>query len=175
MYAPLIMEAANLYCGYDPTASTHLILSELRLPSLERNYVDHTPGGGQLAIEVATHINRLEASFTLAGWQPQILGMIGAGAQPFTVYGLIRDRRSGRAIQAVAILQGQIGRATPTPFTRGAVQNHEYAVRGIMHYELNMDFRQVFYWDFHENQVSTISSEDPISMLQRLLGGALGI
>lgn len=171
------MEGANLYVGNDITASNHLILAELRLPSLERNYVDHVPGGTTVGIEVDTHLNRLEASFTLAGWQPQVLGYIAAGDQTFQIYGLVRDRRSGRPLEAMAIIQGRIGRATPSPYTRGTVQVHEYAIRGIMHYTLTLDYQVMFSWDFYSRGIFTNQSNELLGMLgmfQRGFGDVFG-
>lgn len=173
MNEPLIMEAANLYCGSDPTASNHLILTELRLPAFERNYQDHAAGGAPIAIEIDTHTLRLEATFSLSGWQPQVLGLLGAGDQTFTIYGLIRNRRTGWAGQAEAIIQGRLGRVTPTPFARGTVQAHEYAIRSIMHYALSLDGEQLFYWDFLEAATSTIQPEDPAARLRRTYPDAL--
>ena len=70
------MESANLICGDTrsgqecraPGISTHLVLQELKLPAMEENYVDHAPGGAPIAIEMPTHMNKLEATFNLAGW-----------------------------------------------------------------------------------------------------------
>lgn len=99
-----VMEAANLFCGdHDPTSSNHLLLQELKLPALEENYSDHAAGGAPIAIEVDTHINRLEATFNLAGWNPFVMTLIGESRrerQVFTAYGVIRDRRLGDAIEA---------------------------------------------------------------------------
>jgi len=173
MNRPLIMEGANLYCGIDPTASNHLVLQEIRLPSLERNYVDHAPGGAPVAVEVDTHITRLEVTFTLAGWQPQVLGLIGSGDQTFTIYGLVRDRKSGRALDAMAIIQGRLGRATPTPFNRGTIQSHEYSIRGIMYYTLTLDYLPVFSWDFYNASGGVFTSQalEPFGMITRGFGG----
>lgn len=177
MNRPLIMEGANLFVGNDPTASNHLILSELRLPSLERNYVDHAAGGGAVAIEVDTHLNKLEASFTLAGWQPQVIGFIHGGDQTFQIYGLVRDRRSGRALEAMAIIQGRIGRVTPSPYSRGTVMGHDYAIRAIMHYTLTLDFQPIFSWDWYSNSIFTNQSNEMLGMLgmfQRGFGDVFG-
>jgi Bacteriophage tail tube protein len=151
-----VMEACNLFCGdVDPSLSQHLTLSELKLPGLEENYVDHVAGGAPLAIEIDTHINRLEATFNLAGWQPEVMTMIGAsrqGAQTFTAYGVIRDRRSGKALESKAIMGGRLGRVNPANWRRGDLQHHEYSIRGLTHYELYMDGEEIYNWDFFLNQ-----------------------
>jgi len=123
-----IMESANLFCGdHDPSASNHLVLQELKLPGLEENFVDHAAGGAPLAIEVDTRIQRLEATFNLAGWQPQVMSLLGQSnrmRQTFTAYGLVRDRRSGEALEAKSIMEGRLGRVNPTNFRKGDLMSH---------------------------------------------------
>ena len=95
-----LMEAANLFCGDDdPTASKHLTLTELQLPNLQEAYQDHQPGGSRVQIEVAVGIQKLEASFKLAGWDPDLLAQFGLGASARTCYscGLRRPRARNSA------------------------------------------------------------------------------
>ena len=64
-----VMEAANLFAGdHDPTASKHLTLAELKLPTLQEMYQDHHAGGSRVQIEVAVGISKLEPTFKLNGW-----------------------------------------------------------------------------------------------------------
>jgi len=121
-----IMEAANLFCGDEnPTASKHLTLTELQLPNLQEITQDHHPGGSRVQIEVALGIQKLEASFKLAGWDPDLLTQFGLGAtarKKFTAYGSVRDKRNGVAIEAKAVLEGRLGTANPEAFQRGELQ-----------------------------------------------------
>jgi len=168
------MEAANLVCGDTgagaaPGVSTHLSILELKLPGLEEAYVDVLPGGATIGIEVPMHINRLESTFNLAGWQPDVMTMIGRSErrlQVFTAYGLIRERRTGAALQAMAVLWGRLGRANPTNFRKGDLMAHEFSIRSITHYELYMQqnqtvgdtgpnprqLREIYYWDFFTSE-----------------------
>ena len=150
-----LMEACNLFCGDVSPQSQHLTLSELKLPGLEENYVDHVAGGAPLGIEIDTHINRLEATFNLAGWQREVMIMIGVSEQAlqrFTAYGVIRDRRTGAALESKAIISGRLGRVNPANWRRGDLQHHEYSIRGITHYELFMAGEEIYSWDFFLNQ-----------------------
>lgn len=167
-----VMEAANLMCGdggnnNQPGESTHVSLMELKLPGLEENYVDHYPGGAPVGIEVPMYINRLEATFTLAGWQPAIMTMMGRSAvrvQWFTAYGLIRERRTGAALEGKAVMQGRLGRVNPTAYRKGDMMQHEYAIRSIIHYELYMKSDpsatagavgaadEIYFWDFFSSE-----------------------
>jgi phage tail tube protein FII len=157
-----IMEAVNLICGdtgteQAPGKSTHLTISELKLPGFEENYIDHQPGGAPVSIEVPTHFNRLEATFNLNGWQPEVMGLLAQSdvlMQRFTAYGLIRDRRTGAALRAVGVMWGRLGRVNPTAFSRGNMQSHEFSIRSIIHYELSMQLAPnsepvpIYKWDF---------------------------
>lgn len=147
-----IMEAANLFVdNEDPTASQHLTLSELALPTLEETYQDHHAGGSRVAIEVAVGIQKLTATFKLAGWNPDVMTKFGLGARarrPFTAYGVIRDKRSGTAIEAKSVMEGRLGKVEAEAFSRGDMQSHDYAINEILHYELWFGETEKFYWDF---------------------------
>lgn len=148
-----IMEAANLYAGdHDPSASNHVALQTMKLPGIENNYVDHTPGGSALGIEVGTHINRMEATFNLAGWSPHVMVLIGSWTQSmrrFTARGVIRSRRTGQAQQAIAVMEGELGRVNPTDFRRADLHAHEYSIRAITAYRLEMAGVVLFDIDFY--------------------------
>lgn len=170
------MEAANLICGdtgggVAPGVSTHLKILELKLPGLEEQYVDVLPGGAVIGIEVPMSIQRLESTFNLAGWDPDVLVMMGRSErrlQVFTAYGLIREKRTGEALQAMAIMWGRLGRANPTNFRKGDLQQHEFSIRSVTHYELYMQqqaqtgsqnegvntrqMREIYYWDFFSSE-----------------------
>ena len=156
-----VMESANVICGLSggksaPGISTHLVLQELKLPTLEENYVDHAPAGAPIAIEIPTHMNKLEATFNLAGWDPSIMAFIGQDQprfQDFTAYGLIRDRRTSRAMQAIAKMTGRLGRVNPTAFSKGTLQHHEYSIKSIVAYSLTIELTagnqaEIYWWDF---------------------------
>jgi len=148
----LVLESANLFVGeHDPSQSNHLVLANLKLPGLEENYADLMPGGTPIVTEVDTHFNRLEASFTLYGWTPWVMRQIGqrnCRRQTFTAYGLIRDRRNGCALEVKAIMEGHLAKVDPTEYRRGDLVNHEFAIRGVTHYELYFDQDELYWWDF---------------------------
>ena len=151
-----VMEAANIFAGdHDPSASNHIAIQTLKLPGLENNYVDHAPGGSPMAIEIDTHLNRLEATFNLAGWTPHVAVLLRQWDQKmrtFTARGVIRDRRTGEALQGMAIMEGSLGRVNPTDFRRGDLFAHEYSIRGITSYELTIAGNQLFKFSFFDGQ-----------------------
>jgi P2 family phage contractile tail tube protein len=149
-------EAANLFCGdHDTATSNHLSLLDLKLPQLEENTVDWTPGGSPVASEVETHINKLEATFNLAGFTPEVMKLIGISQrqrQTFTAYGVLRGRKLGNAVEAKAIMQARLGRVNPTSFKRGDLHQHEYSIKSIVHYELYFGNDEIYYWDMFTNE-----------------------
>jgi len=176
------LESANLICGdistkTAPGISTHLLLQELKLPALEENYVDHTPGGAAVGIEIPSHINKLEATFNLAGWDPDVMVFLGRETrfhQRFTAYGLIRDRRTSDALQMIAIIEGRLGRVNPTAFSKGNMMHHEYSIKSIVQYQLFMQKVQggmpeeIYCWDFFTS-VKRIGGVDLNDDMVRLL------
>lgn len=160
------MESCNLICGdsgseAQPGYTTHLTLREMKLPNLEENYVDHVGGGAVAGIEIYSHINKLEATFKLAGWQPDVMTLIGRSVkslQRYTCYGLIREQRTGVALKAMALIWGRMGQVNPSAFRKGDLMEHDFAIKSIMHYELQMQMdpsaptEMMYYWDFFENR-----------------------
>nr|WP_284700991.1 phage major tail tube protein [Rhodoplanes tepidamans] len=158
------MEAANLYCGDDdPTKSKHLTISNLRLPSLEELFQDHHPGGSRVAIEVEVGIKKLEPTFKLVGFDPDLLAQFGLGSRArrvFTAYRVIRDKLSGLAIEHKAIMEGRLGKITEDEFKRGDLAGADYAINEVYHYEIWFDRKEVLYWDF-KTQTHRVNGEEP--------------
>ena len=154
----MILELANIFAGLvDPGASNHLVVQDLKLPAIEENYVDFAAGGAPVQIEIPTYINRLESTFTLIGFVPQVMTMIGLtvrSSQVFSAFGLVRDRLTGDAYQVRAVMTGRLGRVNPSNFRRGDLFSHEYSIRGITRYILDVGDpsspESIYKWDFYE-------------------------
>jgi len=167
-----IMEAANLFCGdHDPANSKHLTIEELKLPDLQEILVDHQPGGGRVGVEFAVGVEKLEPTFKLKGWDIGLLRQFGLGVrqrQTFTAYGVIRDKRTGRAIEGKAIMEGRLSRIAPDAFQRGESMAHEYAINEVLHYEIHFDGREELYWDYFTNTIR-IGGVDPEPEFNQIL------
>ena len=169
-----IMEAANLFCGdHDPTASKHLSLAELKLPPLQEMYQDHHPGGSRMQIEVAVGIQKLEPTFKLNGWVLDLLTQFGLGSarqKVFTAYGVVRNKRTGEAIEAKAIIEGRLGKVEPDAFQRGELMGHEYAINEVMHYELWFNETEKLFWDLYSSEwrLDGISQNDDERRILRI-------
>lgn len=147
-----VMEAVNLFAGDDdPTKSKHLTIEELKLPTLQEKNTKHHAGGSCAEIEVAVGMEALQSTFKLKGWDPDLMIQFGLGSNrrlPFTARGVIRDLRTNRAIEAVALMEGRLGKIEADAFKRGDLQGHDYMIHEIMHYELFFDNAEKIYWDF---------------------------
>lgn len=188
-----VMEAANLFCGSEATDdanSNHLVLEQLKLPGMQEQYVDHRPGGSPVSIEIDTIIQRPECTFVLLGWTTQVATLLASwqsGQNAFTAYGVVRDRTTGDAMQAMAQITGRLGIADPQNFRRGEAMTWNYAIRSIIHYGLwladgtgpvstNASPQDaIWYWDFPTNtflvggQDPTAGADNPANTLNALL------
>jgi hypothetical protein len=177
------LESANLICGdvsnkTAPGISTHLVLQELKLPTLEENYVDHNAGGANIGIEIPSHMNKLEVTFNLAGWSAEVMKLLARDEVPhqmFTAYGLIRNRSDSTALQCIATMHGRLGRVNPTAFSKGNLMHHEYSIKSIVFYSLFMqtiygaNLEEIYYWDFFTS-VRRVGGIDLNRQMVQLLG-----
>ncbi|OED48638.1 phage tail protein [Rhodobacteraceae bacterium (ex Bugula neritina AB1)] len=148
-----VMEAVNLFCGDDdPTASKHLTIDELQLPGLQEMFAEHKAGGSRVAIDVPVGaIEKLTAPFKLKGTDPQLMSLFGLGSKimnNYTAYGVVRDLRSGRAMEAKALMNGRLGKIGADAFKKGDLHGYDYEINAIMHYELFFDGQEKYYFDF---------------------------
>lgn len=151
-----IWEAANLFCGdHDPTASKHLVIQELKLPTLQEQFQDHSPGGAPVAVEFGTSINKLEPTFKFIGEDPDLMTQFGLGTrlrQIYTAYSVVVDRRTSRRIERKAIIEARLGKIEPDAFKKGEILGVDYALNEVLHYEIWFDGVRKIYWDFWENE-----------------------
>ena len=160
---PLILDYANLYCGSAPDddkVSNHLTLSELKLPTMEIQYVDHRPGGAPVAVEIDVVMTRMELEFEVVGITPQIMALLRnleLAKHDFFAYGNLRDYMSGGTLGLYAYFHGQLAKVQPSAFRRGTVFNTRYQVRGLMRYTLFLGNNEVpiYDWDFFLNKFQT--------------------
>jgi phage tail tube protein FII len=159
----LILDYANLFCGSgvpDDRTSNHLVLSELTLPTMEIQYVDHRAGGAPVAIEIDVVMTRMEMSFEVVGITPQIMVLLRnleLSKHDFFAYGNLRDYTFSGCYQLYAYFHGQLSRVEPRPFRRGDVFHTKYQVRGLTRYALYIGNNEVpiYNWDFFNNEFQT--------------------
>ena len=156
---PLVLDYANLFCGSAPgddKSSNHLVLTELTLPTMEIQYVDHRPGGAPVAIEIDVVMTRMELTFEVVGITPQIMVLLRnleLAKHDFYAYGNLRDYMGGKAIGLYAYFHGQLSRVNPRSFRKGEVFHTRFSVRGLTRYALYIGDNDIpiYNWDFFTN------------------------
>jgi P2 family phage contractile tail tube protein len=149
----IIWEAANLYAGDNgPNNSKHLTLQSIQLPQLKEKHEAHLPGGAVGAISIGMmSLESLEVSFKLTGSDSQTKAQFGlgsTGSQFYTIYGVLRDKNGGRAIERKAIVKGRLVECGEAEFSRGKLTTQDHKIAEITHYELYEDKAEVYYYDF---------------------------
>lgn len=147
-----LLNAANLFVGdHDPSKSKHLTLAELKLPDLQAIYADHHAGGALVATEFEVGIQKLEPTFKLNGFDPDLISEFGLGSKIrniFTAYGEIVDQRTGKSIEVKSIIEARLGKIAPDAFKRGDLHGHEYSMNSVVRYEIWFDNSPKLEWDF---------------------------
>lgn len=161
----IVREAVNLFCGDDDPTGKHLTLASIKLPALSEKYSDHHGGGAMVAIEVALGVEKLDCTFKLKGYDPDLLIQFGLGSKQrlrYTARGLLRDKRTMRAIESRAVLEARLGKIEEDEFSRGELTGHDYSLQEIMHYELYYDGVEKVYWDFFTSEwrINGVSQND---------------
>jgi phage tail tube protein FII len=170
------LELANLFCGdHDPENSKHLVLSELKLPAFQEAYTDHNAGGARIGIEVFVGIQKPVATFKLLGWDFDLMAQFGNNSRlmkTYTAYGVLREKSSGIAREAKAIMRGRLGQVESEAWTKGEAQSTDYGINEILHYELYFNGAEKFYWDFLSStfRVNSIDPDPDINRILRING-----
>lgn len=174
---PMIWQAANLFVGdHDPSQSNHLVLEELKLPSLEEMTQEHHAGGAMVQVEFGVGVKKLEPTFKLKGFNSHVFRQFGLGTnvrRVFTAYQAFQDKKTGRFIENKAVLEGRLGKIEGDAGKRGELLGHEYAITEVMHYEVHFDGVEHLYWDFFTNtwRVDGVSQYGDINSILRIPGG----
>ena len=169
----LIVEAMNLFVGTaDPSASKHLALQEVKLPPLQRKFQDHSAGGGVVDIEVGLGIQKLEPSFKLTGHDPQVLsqfGYMGGETLIYTLRGATRDKISGKDVALKAVIEGELGKAESDAFKNGDLLASDYAINGVLMYQLFFDDAEKYFFDWR-NSLIRVDGVDRSAKRRAMLG-----
>jgi P2 family phage contractile tail tube protein len=149
----LIQEAVSLFVtDTGPDNGKHLTLESVQVPTLEEKSQDYYAGGaiGELAVG-GLGLSKLEVTFKCKGHDPQILSQFGLGSvarRPFTVYGLLRDKKTNKAIETKGVIEGRLAKINSDEQSRGALIGHDYMIHEIVYYELSYDKKQKYLYDW---------------------------
>ena len=152
------MDEANMYCGADPNdenASLHLKLTEVKIPGIDEQFVDHRAAGAPVAIEINTIIARFECTFQLIGLDNEVYSLVAPIRDLqtwFYIYGLIKDRQAGTLQQASAVMRGRLARVDPQVYRRNDTLHTNFAIRGITYFAFSTAKDKIIWqWDFYNN------------------------
>lgn len=154
----LLLEQGNIFLGDgNPEASNHNKLVSIGLPTLERVTAPHLGGGAVSEVNWSMGAFRaIEPSFKLAGFTEESYRQLGVGTgtpENYTAYGVLRNKQTGKILQAMAIIRGIIGRLAPDAFERASAFGHDHGLTEVTHYELKVDGQEWFYLDWFTSVV----------------------
>jgi hypothetical protein len=168
----LIWQEANLYAGDNgPNNSKHLTLTNIKIVAAKEVTHTHSPGGGAGQIKLGMGILEApEVSFKLIGVDPQTMGLFRfgeSGLQYYTLYGVIRDKLTGAAIERKLVLRGRITSIEESEFTRERPTEQDHMISEIMSFSLTHDRQEIWGYEFSPprwrvNGVDTRSAENAI-------------
>jgi phage tail tube protein FII len=149
-------EGMNIFPGTDMTdRSKHLTLTNLTLPDLEEKTVEHRGGGAIGALDIGTgSLNALMVKFKLGAIDAQAMGLFGIGAiqvQPYTIYGVARDKLNGGAFEEKVIIWGRMTKLAANEFKRGDQTEQDHEIKQIIHYEYYFNTKEIFWYDVKSN------------------------
>lgn len=165
----LLLEQANIFLGdANPEDSNHIKLASVALPTLERVTASHLGGGAVSEVNWSMNAFRaLEPSFKLAGFSESSYRLLGIGtaeAQRFTIYGGLRNKETGKILQAKAIVRGIIGRLAADAFERASAFGHDHGITEVTRYELHVDGEEWFYMDYFTSVVRQFGNDQTQGM-----------
>ena len=160
----IMLEQANIFLGdANPEDSNHVKLASLGLPTLERVTAGHLGGGAVAEVNWSMNAFRaLEPTFKLLGFTEASYRLLGIGTnevQRFTMYGVLRNKETGKQLQAKAIAKGIIGRLAPDAFDRASAFGHDHGITEVTHYELHVGGEEWFYYDYFTSVVRQFGND----------------
>lgn len=168
-----VPEALNIFVtDTGPDNSKHLKITDTTLPKLTEKTIEHHPGGGIGAIQIGgLGIDPLEAAFKLVGIDPQSLaqfGLGGSGQVPYTIYGAVRDKQTGVAVELKATIWGRLTEVDHGTWKRGVAAEQTHKIQEITRYALYWNKAELYYYDFY-NSTWRVNSVDQVSDVNAIL------
>lgn len=172
-----VHEQTNLVAGDDgPDNSKHLTLTSIKLPTLDEIRQQYQAGGSLGAMSIGgLGLAVPECTFSCMGPDPQLMSHFGLGQRlrrPYTCYGLVRDKRTGRSVEIKAIMEGRLGKVEGSDLQRGELASHDYMIDEIYHYQLWWDRKEKYYYDLFTSdwRVDGVSQNDDARNILRIAG-----
>lgn len=168
------LDTANLFLGDDdPDESLHLVLSSVKMPSLEEAVKEHTPGGGVGTIEIPMRkLSAISMTFSLMGVAPNALSMfMAARRQNYTVRGNLYNLSEQIDIPLVGVISGRMTKVEMGEFKKDDGVSTDYEIKGVMRYRLTIDGREKFFYDYLQGPRGVrIDGVNPFARVARNIG-----
>lgn len=149
----IIQEGSSLAVGdTGPDNIKYANLDSAQLPDLEEMNEAHQGGGSIGEVEWGNlGVKALTPSFKLKGWDPQVMSKFGQRVRiPWTFRGILRNKQTQQALGLRAIFHARLGKMSPEAHERGKLMGHDHSLHEVVHYELYIDEKEKYYWDFFE-------------------------
>jgi len=146
-------------------------VTECTLPTLEINLEEYRAGGLDAPVEIDQGMSALEAEFTLAEYDPEVIKLFGLydqNAVQATIRGALQRNGDTAAVSLVANFTGHIKNFDPGSLEAGAMTEASFTM-GLRYYRLSIANEDLVEIDV-ENMVRTINGTDQLASLREAMG-----
>lgn len=145
-------------------------ISELTLPTLSVTTEEFRPGGFDAPVQIDTGMEALEASFTLAEYDPEVIKLFGLTVQDsakLVARGALQ-RNGEAAVPITVTMDGHIKEFDPGNWSSGEMTEAGFTV-GLRYYKLEIDGDVAVEIDI-ENMERKIGGVDQLDTIRTALG-----
>jgi P2 family phage contractile tail tube protein len=146
-------------------------VEECKLPDLKIKTEEFRSGGMDGSMDIDMGIEKLEATVTVAGWFPEMLGNLGLGvgsAIPLTVRGALRNEMTNATEQIMYKLQGNVTALNGAQLKAGERPKLELTMT-VHRYEVLLNKNEIMFIDI-PNAVRRINGRDQLLATRLALG-----
>lgn len=148
---PLYMlTAVDVRRAEETGTSRATTISSLTIPSITFMTANHNPGGGVMSVDFTLpRIEPVEPAMTVKGFDTDVFRGLGV-VDRWTFAGAVRDKKTGLAKPARAIIEGAIVEWEPDEASPEEFVGCTHGFKEVTHYEFILDGEELWYVDFWE-------------------------
>ncbi|NMG39795.1 hypothetical protein GRZ55_11125 [Chelativorans sp. ZYF759] len=167
---PLYMlTAVDVRRANEPDSSRATTISKLTIPAIKFMTASHNPGGGVMAVDFTLpRVEPIEPAMEIKGFDTDIFRGLGM-PERWTFAGAVRDKKTGIAVPARAIIEGSITEWEPDEASPEEFVGCTHALKEVTHFEFSLNGQELFYIDFWE-RIMRRNGEDLFAADRRALG-----
>lgn len=145
-----LLTAVDVRRATQSGTSRATIISKLTIPAIKFVVTEHNPGGGVMAVDFTQpRIEKVEPAFESKGFDADVFGGLGE-VDRWNFAGAVRDKKTGKAQPARAIIEGAITEWTPDEASPTEFVGCNHAIKEVTHYEFWLNGEELWYVDFWE-------------------------